>query len=175
MGKEQVKALFEAYARGEGFAEVYLIGDKLVVGTSQEISYKLMIELDTEHLIADAKTDHETFELVLKGAAFAIREKLHLPREISLFIADYLMNEKIRPKRTGGTKEDFDFNWTVRLAMRELIKAGIKPTRNEGTPEENVKCGIDIIREVLEDLGVTRSRSYDSLRKLWERTEDKYL
>ena len=86
-----------------------------------------------------------------------------------------ILNEKIRPKRTGGTKEDFDFNWTVRLAMRELIKAGIKPTRNEGTPEENVKCGIDIIREVLEDLGVKRSRSYDSLRKLWERTEDKYL
>lgn len=175
MSKEKVKALFEAYARGEGFAEVYLVGDKVVVGTSQEISYKLLMEYNTEHLIRDAQNDHAAFELVVTGAAFAIREQLYLPRAISLFIADYLTNEKIRPKRTGGTKQDIDFNWTVRLAMRELIQSGIQPTRNDTTPEENVKCGIDIIREVLSELGIKRSRSYDSLRKLWERTEDKYL
>ena len=135
----------------------------------------LLLEYDTDHLIRDARNDHAAFELVVSGAAFAIREQLYLPRAISLFIAEYLTNEKIRPKRTGGTKEDVDFNWTVRLAMRELIKAGIKPTRNESTPEENVKCGIDIIREVLDDLGIKRSRSYDALRKIWERTESKYL
>ena len=175
MGKEKVKALFEAYARGEGFAEVYLVGDKVVVGTSQEISYKLLMECDTEHLIRDANNYHVAFELVVTGAAFAIRKQLYLPRAISLFIADYLTNEKIRPKRTGGTKEDFDFNWSVRLAMHELIKSGIKPTRNESTPEDNEKCGLDIIRQVLSDLGIKRSQSYDSLRKIWERTEDKYL
>ena len=174
MGKENVKALFEAYVSGEGFAKVFQVGDKLVAGDSKEISYKLMIELDTDHLISDAKTNHETFELVLKGTAFAIREKLYLPRAISLFIAKYLMDEITRPKQKGGTKEDFDFKWTVHLAMQELIKSGIKPYRNESTPE-NEKCGLDIIRDVLSELGIKRSRSYDSLRKLWERTEDKYL
>ena len=175
MSKEKVKALFEAYARGEGFAEVYLVGDKVIVGTCQEISYKLLMEYDTDQLIRDARNYHAAFELVLTGAAFAIREQSYLPRAISLFIADYLTDEKMRPKRTGGTKEDFDLKWTLHLAMHELKKSGIKPFRNESTPEDNEICGLDIIRQVLSELGIQRSRSYDSLRKLWERTEDKYL
>ena len=174
MSKEKAKALLEAYANGEGYAHVYLVGDKVVHGLDYEINYKLMIEFDAETLIADAREENSPFQLLLLGAAYALRNKLDLPAKIRLFIAEYLEDPSIRPKRRGGTKEDFNFNWTVRVAMAQLTKSGIKPTRNEATLEEDSECGLDIIRCMMRELGINRSISYEAIRKIWERTNKRY-
>ena len=174
MSKEEVKALFEAYAREEGFAEVYLVGDKLVAGHHTEIGYQLLISPAGQELLEKAQSDHAAFQLVKTGAQFALRHNKELPANVNAFIADMMDSSFRSPTKPRGKKEDIDFYWTLRLALCKLSECGYRPTRNDERTKSSSPCGIDIVLEVLHELNMGQDRDYQSLKKIWIRGNKKY-
>lgn len=174
MGKEKVRQLFQSYAECEGFVQVYSDGVNMVVGYEQNIGYNLLISPWREDLIKKAKTDYETFELVKAGAQFALRHGKALPEVVGAFIADSMENTFEHPEKKRGPRENFDFNWTVRLALWELSTCGYTPTKNDERTTTSQPCGIDILLEVLDELDMGHDRTYESIKKIWTRGNDKH-
>ena len=174
MGKEKVRQLFQSYAACEGFVHVYSDGVNMVVGYEHNLSYNLLISPWREDIIKKAKTDYETFELVKEGAQFALRHGKTLPEVVGAFIADSMENTFEPPEKKRGPRENFDFNWTVRLALWELSKCGYTPTKNDERTTTSQPCGIDILLEVLDELHMCHDRTYESIKKIWTRGNDKH-
>ena len=173
MGKEKVRQLFQSYAESEGFVHVYSDGVNLVVGYDHNLGYNLLISPWGEDLIKKAKTDYETFKLVKKGSQFALRHGKALPEVVGAFIADSMENTFEPPKKKRGPRENFDFNWTVRLALWELSKCGYAPTKNDERTTTSQPCGIDILLEVLDELDMGHDRTFDGIKKIWTRDNNK--
>jgi len=146
----------------------------MVVGYEHNIGYNLLISPWREDLIKKAKTDYETFELVKEGAQIALRHGKALPEVVGAFIADSMENTFEHPEKKRGPRENFDFNWTVRLALWELSKCGYAPTKNDERTTTSQPCGIDILLEVLDELDMGHDRTYESLKKIWTRGNDKH-
>lgn len=168
MGKEKVRQLFQSYAECEGFMHVYSDGANFVFGFDHNVAYNLLISPWQEYLIKKAKTDYETFKLVKEGAQFALRQGKALPQDVVAFIADSMENTFKPPKKKTGTPANFDFNWTVRLALWELSKCGYPPTKNDERSISEV-CGIDIVLEVLNELDMCHDRTFGAIKAIWVR------
>lgn len=174
MSKEKVRQLFQSYAECEGFVHVYSDGVNMVVGNDYNLGYNLLISPWHEDLIKKAKTDYETFKLVKEGAQFALRSGKPLPEVVGTFVAESMENSFEPPAKKRGPRENFDFNWTVRLALSELSKCGYPPTKNDERSLSEAKCGIDIVLEVLEELNICQERTYESIKKIWLRSNKTY-
>ena len=124
---------------------------ELILGLGAEIGYKLLTEGDAKSFTEDALRDDRIFDLFISGMAYALRNELSIPEAARLLLANYLENPSMSPPKIGGRNPDDNFDWTLGFALNELKMDGINPTRNEATDPE--KCGIDIILDILEQLG----------------------
>ena len=174
MSKEIVRQLFQNYIECDGFIHVYSDGVNMVVGDDHNLGYNLLISPWRDDLIKKAKTDYETFKLVREGAQLALRNGKELPEVVRSFIADTMENDFAPPAKKSGPTENFDFNWTVRLALWELSKCGYAPTKNDERSVSEAKCGIDVVLEVLNELDICNGRTYESIKKIWARSNKKF-
>jgi len=174
MSKEKVRQLFQSYAECEGFVHVYSDGANMVVGYDHNLGYNLLISPWHVELIKKAKSDYETFTLVKEGAQFALRNGKRLPEVVGSFIAESMENSFKPPAKKRGPIADFDFYWTVRLALWELSKCGYPPTKNDERTKTSQPCGIDILLEVLDELNMGHDRTYESVKQIWVRSNRKH-
>ena len=174
MGRDKVRELFRSYSECEGFVHVYSDGVNTLVGYDNNLGYNLRISPWHADLIKKARSDYETFTLVKEGAQFALRNGKRLPEVVGSFIAESMENSFKPPERKSGPTADFDFNWTVRLALWELSKCGYAPTKNDERTKTSKPCGIDILLEVLDELDMGHDRTDESIKKIWTRGNDKH-
>ena len=174
MGKETVRQLFNSYAKCEGFVHVYSDGVNMVVGYDDNLGYNLLISPWHKDLIKKAKTDYQTLKLVKEGAQFALRNGKRLPEVVATFVAESMESSFKPPAKKRGRPKNFDFNWTVRLALWELSKCGYPPTKNDERSISEAECGIDIVLEVLDELNIGHDRTYDGIKQIWTRSNRKH-
>ena len=174
MSREIVRQLFESYSKREGFMNVYSDGENFIIGHDTDIGYHLLISPARQTLLQKARSDYEAFELVKSGAQFALRHRIVLPDDVNAFIADLMESDFSHPPKPRGKKEDFDFNWTLRLALWELSKSGHPPTRNDERTKTSSPCGIDIVLDVLDELNMGHDRDYQGVKKIWTRGNKKF-
>ena len=174
MGKERVHELFSEYFNGVLLIDVWEIGSKLILGSKNEVGYKILTEANPLPLLNSARTDPKAFELFLQGMIHALKNNLEIPIPAQKFLAEYLGNPKIRPKQKTGTKIDDEFNWRLRLALLELEEEGIRPTKGEKTDPEDHECGIDIVLDVLCQFDQSNEYTYENLARRYFRTLRKF-
>ncbi|MDC3003399.1 hypothetical protein OAZ20_04870 [Paracoccaceae bacterium] len=165
--------MFEGHFRGDPVFHVWEVKGELILGLGAEIGYKLLTEGDAKSFTEDALWDDRIFDLFISGMAYALRNELSIPEAARLLLANYLENPSIRPPKTGGRNSDDNFDWTLGFALNDLRKVGINPTKNEATDPEK-KCGIDIILDILEQLGERKDHTHESIRRRYQRAKKKF-
>ena len=165
--------MFEGYFRGDPVFHVWEAKGELILGLGAEIGYKLVTEGDAKSFTENALWDDRIFDLFISGMAYALRNELSIPEAARLLLANYLENPSIRPPKKGGRNPDDNFDWTLGFALNELKKDGIDPTRNEATDPEK-KCGIDIVLDILEQLGERKGHTHESIRRRYQRAKKRF-
>lgn len=170
MARERVYQLFEEYFSNSPLLQVWEVGTDIVFGSTREIGYKLLTEVDPLPLLNDARTNPKAFELFHQGMIHALQNNLQIPIPAQQLLAEYLQNPKISPKRKRGPKSDFEFNWCLRVSLLKLEREGIAPTRNPATDPDKVKCGIDVVLDVLCEFDQSNEYTYENLAKRYFET-----
>lgn len=165
--------MFEGYFRGDPVFHVWEVKGELILGLGAEIGYKLLTEGDAKSFTEDALRDDRIFDLFISGMAYALRNELSIPEAARLLLANYLENPSIRPPKIGGRNPDDNFDWALGFALNELKMDGINPTRNEATDPEK-ECGIDIVLDILEQLGERKDHTHESIRRRYQRAKKKF-
>ena len=180
--ENQIKArarayqLFESLYQAEpekAFIQIWTFNGEIYYGFDEEIGYQLLLA-DPDLLIEKARISAESFEMLSKGLAHALINDLTIPKSAKIFIAEYLINPKARPPMKVGKRSDKDFNMTLRLALINLNEAGIPPSRNDATDPDHNETGIDIILEILNELGELGDRDHENLQRLYFRIIKRY-
>ena len=172
MSRQRAFELFRDLFMGLPFLQVWETKGQIILGWTAEIGYKLLTEGDAKSFTQEALRDERIFDLFISGMTYALRNELFIPEAARLLLANYLENPSIRPPKRGGRNPDENFDWTLGFALNDLKKDGINPTKNEATDPEK-KCGIDIVLDILDQLGERKGHTHESIRRRYQRAKKK--
>jgi hypothetical protein len=158
---------------GKAFIQIWSLNGEMYCGFDDEVGYHLL-EADPNLLVKEAYENGEGFNMLTKAVAHALSNDLEIPKPAKIFIADYLLNPKIRPPMKAGKPSNYAFNWTLRLALLGLAAAGVPPSRNDATYLGHDETGIDIVLEILQELNQLGDRNHENLQRLYFRTMKKF-
>ena len=178
--KKQAEArayqLFEtlfAAEPGKVFTESHTFNGDIYHGFDDEIGLQIL-RAEPDLLVEKARTDIEYFKMLSEALAHSLMNNLDIPQSAKTFMADYLLNPKIKPPMKSGRPGNDDFNKTLRLALCALKDAGIPPSRNDSFYLGGDKIGVDIIVEILEDLGRLGDYHQNNLQRRYYREIKKF-
>jgi hypothetical protein len=178
--KKQAEArayqLFEtlfAAEPGKVFTESHTFNGDIYHGFDDEIGLQIL-RAEPDLLVEKAQTNIEYFEMLSKAFAHSLINNLDIPQSARTFMADYLLNPKIKPPKKSGRPSNNDFNKTLRLALHELKSAGIPPSRNDVVSPGFSPNGTDIIIKILKDLGQLGKHYQTNLQRRYYREMTKF-
>ena len=158
---------------GRVFAQSHTFNGEVYHGFYDEIGCQIL-RAEPDLLVEKARTDIEYFKMLSEALAHSLMNNLDIPQSAKTFMADYLLNPKIKPPMKSGRPGNADFNKTLRLALCALKDAGIPPSRNDSFYLGGDKIGVDIIVEILEDLGRLGDYHQTNLQRRYYREIKKF-
>lgn len=123
-------------------------------------------DFDWQTALKESIHDYEAFEALKRHCSFNIRNQIKLPRELEIWLANFLDEICIQPSRNVGAKKKPD---AMKFYLGQLIihlcrDYQLKPTRNPETKAKN--CAVDAVLKAIEELPQSydiRPRSYSGL------------
>jgi len=164
----QLFETFFAAEPGRVFTETRTLNGEVYHGFDDEIGLQ-MLQAEPDLLVEKAKINIEYFDLLSKAFAHSLTNDLDIPQSVKTFMADYILNPKIKPHKKSGRPSNNDFNKTLRLALNELKNAGIPPSRNDAFSSLAIPNGTDIIMKILKELGHEGEHHQTNLQRRYYR------
>ena len=158
---------------GKVFTQSHTFNGEVYHGFYYEIGCQLL-KANPELLVEKARTDIEYFKMLSEALAHSLMNNLDIPQSAKTFMADYLLNPKIKPPMKSGRPGNDDFNKTLRLALCALKDAGIPPSRNDVFKDGFSPNGTDIIIKILKDLGQLGEHYQTNLQRRYYREMKKF-
>jgi len=169
----QLFKTFFAAEPGRVFTETHTLNGEVYHGFDDEIGLQ-MLQAEPDLLVEKAKINVEYFDMLSKAFAHSLTNDLDIPQSVKTFMADYILNPKIKPHKKSGRPSNNDFNKTLRLALNELKGAGIPPSRNDAFSSRAIPNGTDIIMKILKDLGHEGEYRQTNLQRRYYREIKKF-
>jgi hypothetical protein len=166
--KNNVRQIFNSYKDPTEILEIYEIKGELIFGTSNEIDYKILA-CDPKGMIESAQVEHDWFIKLMRAIAYADLHGLNVPHAAREIDAKYKLDPNSKPLNKGGRPKDMSFTTCMRIAMLECIRAGFKPTKNEGWTTEII-CAADIVYDILFELELAEDfADSTAIMRAWSR------
>jgi len=153
---------------GKVFAQSHIFNGEVYHGFYDEIGCQIL-RAEPDLLVEKARTDIEYFKMLSEAFAHSLTNDLDIPQSVKTFMADYILNPKIKPHKKSGRPSNNDFNKTLRLALNELKGAGIPPSRNDAFSSRATPNGTDIIMKILKELGHEGEHRQTNLQRRYYR------
>lgn len=127
-----------------------------------------------EDLIRRSESEPLAYDALGMLAADLLSECRTVPNELTQWLVSVLRKERERPPTPRGHRkpsphQTYWRNFYIWSAVRNLVEAGMKPSRNAESAPESAS---DAVAEALRRLGMTPA-SYSSVFNIWSRYENR--
>ena len=171
--KDKVRFIFNGYKSTGPAMAVYEIEGELVLGLPHEIGCKIL-DHAPDSFVARAEISHEYFELLLEAIAHADLNGLNVPAKARELDARFKLDPDVKPRNKGGRPKDMKLATSIRVAILECMRAGIKPTKNIIAPSNTI-CAADIVWDIMFELDLAENyKDSFAIMQAWTREIKRY-